>query len=166
MKVFSVLFSLTFLLCGGCNLLSNEGQGEQQARIIFGKSIDGVEIGDSADQVIDKLGEPSYIGIGDFIGEIYTYQARNSIMMEVSISEDTSLGLGVIHFIVYAPYTGKTENSVGIGTDRSEALKALGQPDYIDNKLYDVYLFEHNQFFVSYRQKEIYFIVMAVKIRF
>ncbi len=162
MKIFSVLFNLSFLLWAGCNLLSNEGQGEQQARIIFGKSIDGVEISDDTTTVIRKLGEPSGFAYPDYAGEIYLYVEDNFVFIEILISY--ILPHGVMNLSISYPYSGKTVDGVGIGTPRSDALNALGPPDVSDmlsNVLIDSYFFEDNTFRVEYHENNFFSIWMV-----
>lgn len=165
MKVFSVLSSLAILLWAGCDLISREGEDDQdqekQARIIFGKSIEGVVIGDSESEVIRHLGEPSGTILPDYAGIIYIYIEDNSEMIWVTISHIEPLG--VIEFRVYYPYGGKTADGVGIDTPRSEAVKLLGQPDVsetLSGALIDSYFFEHITFHVEYHDGRIFSIWM------
>lgn len=163
-----LLLAIPLLLLAGCSspAASDAECTQNEARIVLGSSIDCVEIGDSADEVIQKLGKPSYFAYPDFAGEIYVYAEGNLEKILVSISEDPGLGLGVIGMGVSYPYRGTTKDSVGIGASRSEALSALGDPDYSNESylpdLFDYYLFDDNQFWVHYRADTIYSISMDI----
>ncbi len=68
-----LLISVLVLLSSCGPVTSPESDLNGTGRIIFGQSIDGVELGDTASVVIEKLGEPDEIALGDFAGVTYYY---------------------------------------------------------------------------------------------
>jgi hypothetical protein len=140
-------------------------QPTDEGRIVLGVSIDNVEIGDDAPTVSQKLGPPNFVSQDDFKGFIYSYTEGKYSLMRVSLSEDMSLGLGVIVVLVEPPYTGKTNSGFGIGSSREKALDILGLPDtsYVSGSTTDdSYFYQRNSFHISYRGGKAYSIAMGV----
>jgi len=109
----------------------------EEARIILGRSIDGVKIGDDSMTVINKIGQPDTIVGDDFVGVIFKYYRvdnPHSFMM-ISIFQDSLLtnGTAVFFLEVDSPYVGKTKEGVGIGTPREITWQLLGIPTNTDS---------------------------------
>jgi hypothetical protein len=101
--------------------------------------------------VIEKLGEPDEIAIGDFAGVAYYYYEDSFPAMEIIIMGAPLIG--VENLMVDSPYSGTTQDGIGIGSTRTEALPALSQPDqsisgYIG--IIDHYYFNNTEFTVNY----------------
>lgn len=149
-----------------CQILDPNGS-RNEARISFGKSIDGVEIGMDSSAVIDRLGRPHYIGMGDFEGVIFAYVYpspdgpgyRDSLEVTIFTNpNDANYGVGGI--TLRGPYSGRTVDGIGIGSSRDVALNALGAPDHSDledssSRREDVYEWERTHFKVTYVDDEI-----------
>ena len=68
-----ILCCLALPLAAGCSLpfsASEDEEEPEEARIIFGKSIEGLEVRDDSSKVRQLLGEPTDRAIGDFNGEV------------------------------------------------------------------------------------------------
>jgi hypothetical protein len=124
-------------------MIAGLGSQLNEGRIVWGKNIDGILIGDDSTTVIQKLGRPSGIGLGDFSGYIYEYYEGMFAGMSISISDDSTLGLGFGVFAVHlqAPYNGTTNEGIGIGTSREVAITSFGLPNKSEG-LFDLWLFE------------------------
>lgn len=128
----------------------------EEARIVMGKSVDGVKVGDSTGTVVRKLGQPSSIILGDFPGFMYEYTQSEHAGMFVTISTDSSFGglVGVVYVKVVSPYSGTTKDGVGIGTSRDIARKFLGSPNSSGDN-FDLYEFDKIAFSIIYDQTRI-----------
>ncbi len=150
-----VLYLLALAFCG-CESATESADEEariidEEARIIFGQSIDGVELGDSFAVVIEKLGEPSSIVLGACAWDIFEYGENDSLYMELVVMDDPQLG--VCAFSVAYLYDGKSADNIGIGSSRDDALDYLGQPDSSASAatgIADYYMFTSNQFIIHY----------------
>ena len=148
------------LLLSGCALLAGE---DEEAEIVFGEHIEGIEIGDDSSEVARKLGPPPSQAYGDFDGWIFVYDEGRLERTEITIWRQTTPSPGVSEVSVYAPYEGKTKEGVGIGTPRNSALEKLGPPDAsreTDEEIRDAYVFEGRRFVVAYRGGAVYAIHM------
>ena len=133
---------------------NEEGNNQQSdSRIVWGKSIERVKIGDDSSSVIGILSEPDAITGDDFSGYIFNYTTGQSATMFISISEDSALGLGGIAVEVEAPYAGTTEEGIGIGTLREFAMLHHGEPIRVSGNT-DIYTFADAAFYLVYDQTE------------
>lgn len=162
----SVALCAAIIALSSCQIL-DPNDSRDDARIRFGKSIDGVEIGMDSSAVINRLGRPHYIGIGDFYGVIFSYVYpspdgpgyRDSLEVTIFTNpNDANYGVGSIS--VRGPYSGRTGDGIGIGSSRDVALNALGAPDHSDvedssSQREDVYEWERTHFKVTYTGDEI-----------
>ncbi len=102
----------------------------EKARILLFKSIDGVKIGDDSLTVIQKLGEPDYIGqSGDcdcYILQYYTgiHQGIDIFLIKGFVFDDM---YSVFHISGNEIYSGKSTEGIGIGTNREQVIKELGE---------------------------------------
>jgi hypothetical protein len=155
MKTFLILFCLIILLSGGCNSPLN--QGNDDARIVLGKSIDKVEIGDDSTTVIRKLGEPDEIAIGDYPGYFYMYTQGKYTGIHVTIHDDDEKGVQVVS--ARSPYSGVTDADIGIGTSRETVLQFLGNPDFVgqlnNDRVAETYRYKDNSFKFIYNDGKI-----------
>ncbi|MFH1213852.1 MAG: T9SS type A sorting domain-containing protein [Candidatus Neomarinimicrobiota bacterium] len=134
------------------------------SRILWGQSIEHIEIGFDSLSVIKELGPPSYILDGDFNGYILCYDVGRLKYTFVTISKDPYFGLGVISVVVEGPYPGTTIEGVGINSERDFVINAIGNPDTTKNEgdplFYDVYYYAKNRFVNNYEYNLIKRIVM------
>jgi hypothetical protein len=144
----------------GCSLL---GFDTEEARIVFGDSIEGVHIGDSKEEVLKTLGEPDHMLRGDFPGVSLRYEQGKLAGMAVTIWTET--GDGVKHVRVAAPYDGATGAGLGIGSPRSEVHEQIGQPDRTNRNtqgnISDTYAYDEMYFVVTYRRGRVVRISMG-----
>jgi hypothetical protein len=154
---------LAFVLLPGCDLGADSGQ---QGRIVVNESIDGVKFGDDEVAVKQKLGEPSSIGIGDFPGVLYEYNAGKHAGMSIIIYSPTATPSGVFSISVSSPYQGTTMDGVGLGTARSLILQTYGQPSMHsqeDSTSWDRYEFGGFLFLLHYRNDVVESLGIGVK---
>ena len=152
-KILIFLYLVIFPL-QGCK--DNLTQYERDiSPFIFGKSIEGVEIGDDSITVIQKLGKPTRIEDGDFNGYIFYYVEGRLANTFVAVSNDRALSLGVIGISVEGPYQGKSKDSIGIGSDRDFVISKLGVPDTTvgETPIYDTYFYGKNIFEITYENQ-------------
>ncbi len=136
----------------------------EKARIILGQSIEGVEIGDDSLTVINKLGEPDYVGEGDFDGYIFYYTKGSLSDTYVFISKDRALGLGVIGVHVEGTYRGKTKHGITVNSGRDFVINVLGTPSKTQENfpiVYDDYYYSKNIFGFEYYDKQVFLIFMT-----
>lgn len=160
-KIFFCLLIIVLYACKENPVRSNNNI--DTSKIIFGKSMEGIEIGNDSITVIQKLGKPSAIGIGDFKGYILEYTEGRLNYMSIIISNDNLLGLGVINVNVESPYQGKSKDSIGIDSDRNFVINRIGIPDTTYEEapfIYDIYYYEKNSFHVTYKNYRVYRISM------
>ncbi|NWF88203.1 MAG: hypothetical protein HXY50_01940 [Ignavibacteriaceae bacterium] len=134
------------ILLTGCEEIITEGGIEPTINFQEG-TIEGVKTGDDTTTVIQKLGRPDWIGIGDLDG--FTYNYENSkipgitiikvVFMNKSI-ETTSPDFRVISIWAQNSYDGKSIEGIGIGTKRIDVKYLLGTPKNTIDDL-DVYEF-------------------------
>src|SRR3989304_4807348 len=84
--------------------------------IILGKSVSGVSLGDSEQQVLAKLGEPKARTKTEVGWYILDYET-----LKVWVEPDKVEQIGS-----YKGYVGKTEDGIGIGTPRDELKRKSG----------------------------------------
>lgn len=151
------LLCITLITCvlSSCNdfLLDSDNN----YRIVFGNNIERVKIHDDSSTVIRKLGRPTSIGIGDFRGYIFDYEEDDLNFTHLIIMEDPLLAYGVISMSVEAPYSGKSKEGIGIGSDRDYVLNKLGTPYMTQSdssNIKDTYKFEFNYFSIDYTNKK------------
>jgi hypothetical protein len=143
----------------------------EEARIIMGKSIDGVEVGDSVATVVRKLGQPSEIIYGDFAGFIYNYKQGKFAGLSIMFAD--AFNNRVVRVLAEAPYSGTTKDGVGIGTTRAIGRHFLGLPDtnridawwqtFGEGAAGDVYLYGSVAFVFSYVADEVKTIWMLLR---
>ena len=119
------IISLIFAAC----ILSQTGSDDspQEGRIVMGKSIDSVEVGDSTGAVVRKLGQPSEIIYGDFAGFIYEYEQGKFAGLSILFAD--AFNSRAVSVSATAPYSGTTKEGVGIGTTKANLQRSLGLPD-------------------------------------
>jgi len=165
MKILTRTQLILFLfLLAGCNVINSDDQ--EQSRIILGESIDGVKIGDNTKTVIDKLGQPDEILMGDFAGYIYNY--KNGIHAGLGVSILSEQGKGVSSIGISKPYSGKTISGIGIGSSRENVIQLLGKPTQSGEgaekgNTIDFYYYEKNKLRFVYSINEIEFIGLSLK---
>jgi hypothetical protein len=119
----------------GCDHGSDPGQ---RGRINVDEGIDGVQYGDDAARVTQKLGQPTRIGYGDFPGIILEYAEGRFATMNLTINDPTATPSGVTSMSVSAPYLGRTIEGIGIGSARTSVLQLFRQPT-VRNQAASVY---------------------------
>ena len=163
-KTLLCVSTLTLLL-SGCALLLGEGEGAEEAEIVFGESIEGITIGDDSSEVVQQIGEPVEVASNELPVLTYRYGEASTEPLdglEVEIGTGRIAVEGVVGVCAYAPYDGQTEEGVGIGTSRREVLERLGEPDFPlpwgtiaaevePEGRYDYYDFAESRFRLEYR---------------
>ena len=154
-----------FLAIYACkNIPTQSNENTDTSRIVFGKSIEGVFIGDDSLTVIKKLGQPTYIQDGDFNGYIFNYTEGKLNFTYLFVSNDPALGLGVIGITVEGSYQGKSKDSIGIGSERNFVQSKIGMPDTTEGEyplIEDIYNYEKNSFGINYENYRILRISMG-----
>ena len=153
-----LLCSLIMLPGAGCDLDGLLQPHSPGAHIVWGHSIDGLQIGDHPTTAQNKLGKPDEIGLGDFPGVSYGYlQGEHAGVRVVLYTDDPndSGRLGVVQVEVRAPYTGRTQQGIGIGSPRAAVVEAYGLPEEGE-----IYSFEASRFRIEYTEERISGIVM------
>ena len=133
----------------------------EEAKIIFGQSIEGIKLGDDSATVIDKLGLPEQIQTGDFGGFIFIYllpDSSNRIKVTFMEEYDSRVTAITVH-----EYKGKTKDGIGIGSYRNDVLKIMGTPSstYSEDSIADNYIlnplsgFMNSQIYIFYNIDEV-----------
>lgn len=148
----TLLLALVLPLLAGCPSLFevSEDDDPEYVRIILGKSIDDVEIGDDSTTVIANLGEPDEIALGDYAGYFFLYTRGKHNGISVTIHSEK----GAQAINVRSPYSGVTETGIGIGTSREMVVRILGDTDlYVqlnNHRVQEIYDYETSSFNVVY----------------
>ncbi len=153
-------------LMAGCQLIGSNRP--EEARIIFGRSIDDVSIGDDTTAVARKLGRPNAVLFGDFPGVVFIYTEGKYAGLDVVIWTETGQGVQVVQVTV--PYKGETANGLGLGTSRMRALRFLGDPDSSGEgagagSIGDLYCYDDMKFGITYREDRIRALSMSALFR-
>jgi hypothetical protein len=100
--------------------------------IVPGKGIEGINLGDSKDDVKQKLGTPSEAGLADGIYRswlVYDYFEGPHAGLSVYFIEEDNTSYGPIdELVAVAPYSGKTREGIGLGTTLNDVHKIYGKP--------------------------------------
>lgn len=146
-RIIQIIILITFLIFG-CE--ESIVENEVTPRIDFQEgTIEGVKTDDDTTMVIQKLGKPDWIGLGDLDGFIYNYENKNqprvAIIMVVFMNKSigsTSSDFRVISIWIQNSYDGKSKEGIGIGVKRVDVNLLLGNPKTIfeDQDVYEFYL--------------------------
>ena len=164
MRTLSSIAALTALLAAACQLADPIAEPQQEARLVFGEHIDGVRLGDDTTRVIQKLGRPDAVALGDFPGVEYAYTTGAHAGLRVAIWTDTGEGVQLIE--AASPYSGTTAEGVRIGSARDAVLRRVGQPDHSiegasAGSVVDRYFFGMQTLALGYADGEVERIVMS-----
>ncbi len=136
MKIFKNLFLCLFIVfISSCNENIYEDQEDAWRGIIVpGKSIEGVKLGDSREDVVRKLGQPNTGGIADglfrsWFGSDYTEGIHAGLSVYYLELQGGSHGPADI-IAAAAPYKGKTKEGIRIGSLLRDVHKAYGEPEH------------------------------------
>lgn len=146
MKLIFKAVVIIIVLLYGCE--DNSVQSEEDARINFQEgTIEGVKTGDDTTTVIQKLGMPDWVGIGDLDGFIYNYENQGQPGIAVIMvtfmnksSDSSSPDYRVISIWAQNSYEGKSREGIGINTLRADVNTILGEPK-TTSETTDVYEF-------------------------
>ncbi|MCC7466508.1 MAG: hypothetical protein IT261_09575 [Saprospiraceae bacterium] len=96
-----------------------------------GEGITGIKIGDPAQKAIDLYGTvaPSYGSIGSQYNHFLTYFSKGVIVYCEPTTEETfNAQMKIKSLDLSAPFDGKTEKGIGIGSTKTEVKAAYGEP--------------------------------------
>ena len=117
--------------------------------------------------VIKKIGKPTHSWEADIDGSLLIYgEGSKYNYMEILVVKSGAPHLGVNVIGVYAPYSGKTKEGIGIGVTRKKSLEILGQPNRSEtgpggkDNIIDIYLFDRTGFSLEYRNDVVYRVAM------
>lgn len=130
------------------------------ARIIIGKSIDGVEIGDDSATVKQKLGD-TYESQTDYGWIFYYLEGPHKTMFVYVLigGEGAPTNItGVTNVDIQPPYVGESKEGIKLGVQRDFVWQKLGKPFIVDTLtayFLDTYIYEkkdstNNELLVGY----------------
>jgi len=126
-----IILILTILFQQGCNSLDTDSPDSVEARIDPGEGIDGVRFGDSKETVKAKLGIADAGGITDGIywsWYVYEYQKSIHAGLSVYLLEEPINTAGPVDILtVHEPFSGKTKENIGIGSQVQKVREAYGE---------------------------------------
>ncbi|MFN0013871.1 MAG: hypothetical protein ACKVU2_04930 [Saprospiraceae bacterium] len=127
------LNTTTFVLIAASLIFSNCNKDEPAAtaQILPGVGITGIKIGQPAQQAIDVYGTvaPSSGGAGGTYTHFLLYLSQGVVVYcEISSSATFSPTMLVDRINLTAPYSGKTEKGIGIGSTKTAVEAAYGAP--------------------------------------
>lgn len=83
-----------------------------------------VKLGDSADTVQQKLGEPSEVSVLHGVGiPLWVYQSQG---LEIAFSVENSKPGQVVRIRATRPFAGKTSRGITIGSPKDDVVKSYG----------------------------------------
>ena len=113
-------------LARGCDATSDDSDN---ARIVFGVSVDGVSMGDNGEVAVSRLGTPDCTNVNGMGYSVAVYEtgrhAGLSVILQPTSAREASTVTG---FAIQAPYSGSNSDGVGLGTQRSRFEQAIGDP--------------------------------------
>lgn len=121
---------ITFFLTA---LLSCEKEEVTPTKIFPGEGIDKVKIGDSKTEVLNQLGDNE---ISSFSGSYTNYQTNTIIYFKNYWASYDNLGItvylngdnqSVSGISLYEPYDGKSQDKIGIGSNKDDVVKNMGE---------------------------------------
>jgi hypothetical protein len=163
---------IVIFLAGSC---TDEGETYIPPRIVPGKSIDGIRIGDSREAVEAKLGRiagfgnaEGYAGKGWYVAKYDTGVHAGLAVYFIDLAylgQNSAPGL-VDEIGMRSPYDGRTDKNVGIGSSLAEIRQLHGPPKSIwtPNQQYqeDTYCFGNMGFSFFYRDSIVNMMFMGV----
>lgn len=123
------LFLLAGLVLHSCK--KDDTTTPSNIQILPGVGITGIEIGKSAQQAIDLYGSvaPSFGSINGQYTHFLTYFDKGVLVYcESSTSDTFSPTMKVESITLQAPFSGKTDNGIGIGSTKAAVEAAFGAP--------------------------------------
>ncbi|MGE5859686.1 MAG: hypothetical protein ACM34J_03995 [Ignavibacteria bacterium] len=134
MRIFKYLFLylLVVFICSCNENIYEEQEGAWTGIIVPGKSIEGIKLGDSREDVVEKLGQPTTGGIADglfrsWLASDYTEGPHAGLSIYYLELKDGSHGpVDIIAAGTF--YTGKTNEGIGIGSTLKNVHKFYGEP--------------------------------------
>ncbi len=130
-------FSLLLLLVFSMSIFTSCGDDDEAtpsetSKIIPGQGITEIKIGATGQEVFDAFGQTadSWFGVGGSFSHFLVYISEGmTFYLEQNDSETLDLTKAVTHLDIEAPYEGKTDNGIGIGSTMTEVKAAYGEPD-------------------------------------
>jgi hypothetical protein len=172
MKKTIAITVITGLVIAMCLVLLNcsqtnqpEDEKDETGIVVPGISMDGVKIGDTEETVIAKLGIPDAYGFADGLYRAwlsYDYIEGPHAGLEIYFIADSS-GYGPVDKILAGtsyssgiPYSGKTQEGIGLGSTLKDVHNAYGLPDtsisYSDrNRINEMFCNEQKHLEIAYR---------------
>ena len=129
MKFQSLVLIMVLAVSLSCSKSSEPVQETDEARIKWEVSIDEIAIGDNLSKVLDTLGEPDEIALGDFYGDSYIYKSGVHNGLIVAINNIPNREKNVVQIRVKYPYAGMTGDSLGIGSNIESLHLSVGTSD-------------------------------------
>jgi hypothetical protein len=176
MKKTIALTVITGLVIAMCLVLLNcsqtnqpEDEKDETGIIVPGISMDGVKIGDTEETVIAKLGNPDVYGYADGAHRAwrtYDYIEGPHAGLTFYFIADSG-GYGPVDMILAGtsysseiPYSGKTQEGIGLGSTLKDVHNAYGLPDtseiYYLSNISEIYCNEQRHLQISYRGSVIF----------
>lgn len=161
---------VTSMLLSTCKQINQPEEKDETGIIVPGISMDGVKIGDTEETVIAKLGKPDVYGFSDGphrAWRTYDYIEGPHAGLEIYFIADSG-GYGPVDEIwagtSYSsgiPYSGKTQEGIGLGSTLKEVHNAFGLPDTSlsfpnGNRLNELYCNEQRHLQISYKDSVIF----------
>jgi hypothetical protein len=122
------LLSLAFFACKK----DEDSTPTPTVEIIPGQGLKDVKIGDTAQKAFDIYGSvaDSYFEIAGQYFHYLLYLGKGiTVNLEPTTSETLNLNTKINDFQLSAPFSGKSDKNIGIGSTRSEVKTAYGDPN-------------------------------------
>jgi len=143
-----VLVKRFLFACAFCTLVACD-QGpvpppDWEEAAIQERGVAGIEFGETRDETLARHPSPDRQTLGEGLsGTWLTLWYQSGALAEVQILyleiPDTTLGAyPADYFNIYAPFQGKTEKGIGIGSSKDEFFEAYGIPPYQDSLVVNV----------------------------
>jgi len=129
MKHFTLLVLMTFVYAGCSDSIPEE---EVNIETIFpGTGITSIDFGDTAQTVFETFGNVSARSSAWNNGYRYflDYPTGMTFVIEEGTTEELDANLKVIGIILEAPFEGKTNVGIGVGSTKSDVIAAYMEPD-------------------------------------
>lgn len=118
-----------------CKKDDGTGNNNTGAEILPGIGLRDVKIGDTAQKAFDVFGSTpdSYFEVnGEYTHSLIYFSKGLIIFLEPTGSDVLDLNTRIKTINLSGPYTGKTEEGIGIGSTRADVNVAFGQPNITD----------------------------------
>ncbi len=131
LKYYLLLISASMIIACGSDTENPNETPEEKEMIIPGVGTDMISLGETGQAAIDIYGEiaDSYTSVNGAYYHFLLYPSDGvSFYLEPNDSETLDLSKAINRIELRSPYSGKTEEGIGIESTKEEVMRVYGEP--------------------------------------